>query len=172
MTTIRPAVLDDLKEITNIYNHYVENTAITFDTSPWLTEDRMDWFKQFQAETIHQCLVLSTQSTDEGDEIRGYACSSTFRQKPAYDTSVETTIYLHPDATGQGLGRLLYEQLLGNLNQLNIHRVYGIITLPNSGSIRLHESLGFDRIGTLTEVGYKFDQYWDTLWLERKNGIT
>jgi len=185
MTTlpkIRPARRNDIKAITDIYNHYVEHTAITFDTSPHLSEDRLDWFDQFKAETIHQCLVICVESEDKKSEnkkgeneksvIKGYACSSIFRQKPAYDTSVETTIYLHPNAQKQGLGRMLYTQLLNNLDQLNIHRVYGIITLPNEGSIRLHESLGYTRIGILSEVGYKFNQYWDTLWLERKSGVS
>ena len=162
---IMPATLNDLPQITDIYNHYIESSAITFDIKPWAWEERLPWFKQFEEGSPHQCWVL----VDE-DKITGYACSTKFRPKPAYNTSVESTIYLHPSAIGKGFGRRLYHHLMNELEKLSLHRCYGIITLPNEGSRHLHESLGFETIGILTEVGYKFDQYWDTLWLEKKLG--
>lgn len=154
--------ISDLPEATNIYNYYVNNTAVTFDTQPFTTEQRLTWFENFTSGTAHQCLVV-----EERGEILGYASSSTFRPKPAYHQSVETTIYLKPDTAGRGIGKMLYQKLIGNLIELNLHRAYGIVALPNPASVALHQTLGFRSIGTLTEVGYKFGQYYDTLWLEK-----
>lgn len=155
----------DLPALTEIYNHYVLDTAITFDTIPFTVEERQGWFSQFQANGIHQCLVYSTEG-----KVRGYACSTRLRPKPAYDSSVETTIYLDPKNRGRGVGLALYNQLINNLTQLGIHRCYGIIALPNDSSIRLHEKLGFQQVALLNEVGFKFGQYHDTAWYEKPLG--
>jgi len=162
---IRFAILEDLQGITDIYNHYVESSAATFDIRPWKTEERIQWFEQFTEGSSHQCWVL----VDE-HKIFGYACSTPFRPKPAYNTSVESTIYLDPSALGKGYGQQLYKHLFKELNKLQLNRCYGIVTLPNHASVQLHESLGFETIGTLTEVGFKFSQYWDTVWMEKKLG--
>ncbi len=159
---IRHAHPGDLKQITEIYNHYVINSSITFDTTPWSTEDRRSWIAQFNDNSPHQCLVGEIDG-----KILGYACSSRLRPKPAYDTSVETTIYLHHEATGFGYGRILYQSLIDHLQEQPLHRCYGVIAIPNDASIALHEALGFRHIGTLTEVGYKFNKYWDTVWMEK-----
>ena len=95
------------------------------------------------------------QSADDADK------------KAAYDTSVECSIYLDPLMTGHGYGKQLYRQLLLNLQQHDVHRCYGIITLPNLASISLHAQLGFTEVARLTEVGRKFGKYWDTLWVQK-----
>ncbi|MEO0869641.1 MAG: N-acetyltransferase family protein, partial [Cyanobacteria bacterium J06642_11] len=97
----------------------------------------------------------------------GYATSSKFSQKAAYDTSVETSIYLLPDAQGQGLGTRLYETLFESLADADVHRAYAGITLPNPASVALHQKLGFHSAGRYREVGRKFDQYWDVEWFEK-----
>ena len=160
--TIRPAHRDDLPALTAIYNHYVINTAVTFDTLPFLPEQRSAWFQQFAPDTRHQLLVLC-----EGQSVMGYASSAPLRPKQAYDTSVETTIYLNHEATGRGYGKALYGALLELLSHEDVHRCYGIIALPNDASIALHRSLGFKQVAQLNEVGHKFDRYWDTVWLEK-----
>ncbi len=159
---IRHAVVDDLQQITAIYNHYVVNTAITFDLEPWETKDRMPWFEQFRLNSPHPCFVAELDRN-----ILGYACATKLRPKAAYDRSVETTIYLRHDATGNGYGQLLYQQLFSHLETQPVHRCYGIIALPNDTSVAMHKSFGFKEIGTLTQVGFKFDKYWDTVWLEK-----
>ena len=90
--TIRSAALDDIPALTALYNHYIENTAITFDLEPWTVERRQEWFKQFGASGRHQLVVA-----EAGGEVLGYACSTKFRPKAAYDTTVETTIYVRHD---------------------------------------------------------------------------
>ncbi len=97
----------------------------------------------------------------------GNSSSSSFRPKPAYYRSVETTIYLAEDYAGNGYGQQLYDHLISVLKETEAKRCYGIIALPNDGSIRLHEKLGFKKVGHLSEVGFKFDQYWDTAWMEK-----
>jgi phosphinothricin acetyltransferase len=159
---LRIATIDDLEAITRIYNHYVVNTHVTFDLEPVSLENRKSWFTAFNKDPLHRLLV---GETDEG--IIGYASSSRFRVKPAYESSVETTIYLDPESTGLGYGRALYEHLLQALTGTAVHRCYGVIALPNEASVSLHKKLGFREAGRFTEVGYKFDQFWDTLWMER-----
>ena len=103
----------------------------------------------------------------DGDML-GFASSSPFKKRPAYNTSVETSIYLEPDAMGGGVGTTLFGALLELLTaDERLHRAYGGIALPNAASIALHEKFGFQLAGTYREVGYKFDKYWDVAWYEK-----
>lgn len=160
---VREATATDLPALCEIYNHYVKNTHVTFDMTPVTTRQRAGWLAHYNQRSRHRLFV-----GEAWGEVVGYACSSQFRPRPAYDQSVETTIYLAPDAMGQGYGRMLYSHLLDSLEDTDVHRCYGIIALPNEASVRLHKSLGFAEVGHFHEVGYKFNQYWDTLWLERR----
>ena len=97
----------------------------------------------------------------------GFASAAPLRPKQAYETSVECSIYLHQDISGRGFGSRLYQTLFTALETQDVHRCYGIITLPNDASVALHRSFGFVQVSHLSEVGRKFDQYWDTLWMEK-----
>jgi phosphinothricin acetyltransferase len=100
--------------------------------------------------------------------VSGYASSDQFRAKPAYARSVEISIYLGPEDCGAGCGTGLYASLLEALEEeVTIHRAYAGISLPNEASIALHQRFGFKRVGTYSEVGFKFGRYWDVVWLER-----
>ena len=96
---IRPANSEDLPRLTVIYNHYVINTPITFDLEPYTVERRMTWFQQFATTGSHRLLVAEVDGM-----VVGYAGTTRFRPKPAYDTTVETTIYLSSEAAGKGIG--------------------------------------------------------------------
>lgn len=159
--TIRPGRTADLAAILEIYNHYVEHTVVTFDLAPATAASRRDWIDGFDDDR-HPLFVL-----EDGGRLLGYAYAGTLRTRPAYDRSVETTIYLAPDATGTGHGRRLYGHLLTHLEGTDVHRAYGGITDPNPASVALHEALGFRQVGRFSECGRKFDQWWDVLWLER-----
>ncbi len=160
---IRIATEADLAAVTAIYNHYIEQTPATFDVLPFTADSRKQWFETFADTTRHQLLVLEIDG-----KVSGYASSSPLRPKPAYDTSVETTIYLAPALQGQGHGRTLFSSLIERLQQVEdpVHRCYGIVTQPNEASMALHRHLGFRQVAHLHEVGFKFDQYWDTVWME------
>ncbi len=162
MARIRQAVHADLPQLTEIYNYYVINTPATFDINPYTSSERQVWFDQFNQHPRHRLLVLA-----DVDKVLGYASSQQLRIKPAYAQSIETTIYLANDQRGAGFGEMLYTALLSELILAGTHRCYGVITLPNDASIALHEKLGFRKVAHLTEVGFKFDRYWDTVWMEK-----
>jgi phosphinothricin acetyltransferase len=159
---VRYAVPEDLPALTAIYNHYVVHTAATFDIEPVEVSARQVWFNHYGPTGPHRLLVAV-----QGDELVGYATSSTFRPKPAYDRSIEVTVYLHPQATASGIGTALYTRLFAELRDEPLHRAYAVIALPNPASVALHAKFGFVEIGTMTEVGRKYDQWWDVLMMQR-----
>ncbi|MFI8827731.1 GNAT family N-acetyltransferase [Streptomyces sp. NPDC053431] len=155
----------DLAALTELYNHYVRETAITFDTEPFAPEQRLPWLRSHPEDGPHRLLVA--QDTRSG-EILGYATSSPFRPKAAYATSVEVSVYLSPTAGGRGIGTLLYEELFEALATEDVHRAYAGIAQPNEASARLHARFGFRPVGTHREVGRKFGRYWDVAWFEKE----
>jgi phosphinothricin acetyltransferase len=159
---IRPALRDDVPALLAIYNYYVTNTHVTFDIEPRSLEQRLNWFSSFSSVGRHQCFVACCN----GQPI-GWASSGKFKDKAAYDTSVETSIYLAPGEGGKGIGRELYTALFEGLRGTGLHRAFGGIALPNEASVRLHEAMGFYQVGTYREVGRKFDRFWDVGWYER-----
>ncbi len=162
---VRPGAEEDLVPLTDIYNHYVRETAITFDTIASTPEERRQWLLSHPEDGPYRLLVAQEQHTGR---ILGYATSSPFRKKPAYITSVEVSIYLAPDAGGRGIGTLLYKALFEALADEDLHRAYAGIAQPNEASHRLHERFDFRHIGTYREVGRKFGRYWDVAWYEKK----
>lgn len=160
--TVRSAIAADVPALTELYNYYVVETPITFDLVPWSVEQRRTWFEHYPTQGRHRLLVADLDS-----EVVGYATSSRFRDKAAYETSVEATVYCRHDCGGRGIGTALYEELFALLSGEDVHRAYAGITLPNDASLALHRRFGFAEIGVYREVGRKFDRYWDVLWLER-----
>lgn len=161
-TRIRPAEPSDLARLTEIYNHYVAHTAITFDIETRTPEERRGWYQDHTTGPGHRLLVA-----EEGTNVVGYAGCGTFRAKRAYETTVEATIYLDRAATGRGLGARLYAALFDGLADEDVHRAVAGITLPNPASIALHRRFGFRDVGVFTENGRKLGRYWDVAWLER-----
>src|ERR1700721_3695734 len=117
---IRPAVRSDLPRLTEIYNHYVIHTPITFDLAPHTVEARVLWFEQFATSGRHRLLVA-----EENDVVVGYAGTTRFRNKAAYETSVETTVYCSHDVSGHGMGSRLYAPLFEAIAGGDIHRIIG-----------------------------------------------
>jgi len=159
---IRAAVRDDLARLTEIYNHFVANTPVTFDLEPWTVERRGTWFEQFAPVGRYRLLVA-----DDGGLVVGYAGTTKFRVKAAYDTTVETTIYCAPGHEGKGIGRQMYTALFASLAGEDVHRIVAGYVPPNPASAALHARFGFRPVGTFSECGYKFGRHWDTCWLER-----
>jgi phosphinothricin acetyltransferase len=162
VTDVRPGRLGDLPALTDLYNHYVRSSAVTFDVGEFTVEQRRDWFDHYAPTGPHRLLVAV-----DGTAVLGYATSSPLRPKPAYATSIETTVYLRADATGRGLGTLLYRRLFDALAGEDLHRAFAGVALPNDASQALHRRLGFTELGTYGEVGRKFGRYWDVRWFER-----
>jgi len=167
---IRTAEQSDLSALTDIYNHYVANSNATFDVDTFTVEQRQSWFSQFN-NSRHQCWVAIDKTNPTGPCI-AYICSSPFKVKKAYELSVESSIYIHQDYGNMGLGTLLYQKLFSELSKTDIHRCYAGIAIPNPASISLHEKFGFNKAGHYREVGWKFGQYWDVVWMENDFGRT
>ena len=163
-TTIRRAEPADLPALLDIYNHYVLNTAITFDIEPRTLAQRREWLDGFSGTGKYQCFV----PVRDGKPV-GWVCSSRFKEKEAYATTIETSIYLAPGETGKGMGRRLYETLFDAISGEDIHRVFAGATLPNDASIGLHKAMGFRQIGVQPEVGRKFGKFWDVALFFRDN---
>jgi phosphinothricin acetyltransferase len=160
---IRPAGIDDVPRMTAIYNHYIVHTAISFDLEPFTVDERRAWFEHYSTSGRHRLFVA-----ESGGGVLGYAASSPFRPKRAYQTTVETTIVCAPEAVGLGIGGKLYGALFSALQEEDVHLAVAGITVPNHGSVDLHERFGFTRAALFREVGRKFDQYWDVAWYERR----
>ncbi|MGW0829592.1 N-acetyltransferase family protein [Streptomyces prunicolor] len=166
---VRPGVESDLDALTELYNHYIRETPITFDTVPFSPEERRPWLLSHPEDGPYR-LKVAVDGTFQGNSQRilGYATSSPYRAKPAYSTSVEVTVYLAPDVGGRGIGTLLYKALFEALATEDVHRAYAGIAQPNEASTRLHERFGFRYIGVHREVGRKFGRYWDVAWHEKE----
>jgi phosphinothricin acetyltransferase len=162
-TIVRSAVGADLPALTDLYNHYVVNTPITFDTEPLTVDGRRAWFAEHAPAGRHRLIVADAGPAG----IVGYASSSRFRPRAAYNTTVEASVYCRADWLRRGIGLTLYRALFEALAGEDIHRIVAGITLPNAASVALHERCGFRRIGVLSSVGRKFDRYWDVAWFER-----
>ena len=139
--TIRTAERKDLARITEIYNYYVLNTPVTFDVEPHTVESRETWFAQFRTTGRYRLLVA-----EENGAVIGYAGTTRFRPKAAYETTVETTIYCAPDAQGKGIGKRLYAALFDALQGEDIRRFVAGYALPNPASEALHKAFGFKAV--------------------------
>ncbi len=152
---IRDATDQDLAAVKVIYDHQVETGIATFDTEPPPLEQ---WADKLASTRPGDHLLVAEQD----GRVAGYAYSSTYRPRPAYDRTREVSVYLAPESVGQGIGRELYDALLARLRADGMHVALGVIALPNDASEALHRSFGFERVGVLPEVGLKFDRWIDT----------
>lgn len=151
---IRDAVVDDVPAICAIYNPYIEGTVITFEEQPVSVDEMQGRLKEVTAS-------LPWLVFEERGQVRGFAYAKRWHARSAYRFSVESTVYLDTQVTGRGIGRQLYEALIDRLRALSVHSVLGVIALPNTASVALHERLGFGQTGLLKEIGWKFDRWVD-----------
>ncbi|MNR84369.1 Phosphinothricin N-acetyltransferase [compost metagenome] len=151
---IRPATRSDAAAICAIYNHYVLNTVISFETEA-VTVDAM-------TVRIDETLTQFPWLVYEADgRILGYAYASKWKVRKAYLHTVEGSVYLAQDSAGRGVGTRLYQALISELSRQSVHAVLGGIVLPNPGSVALHEKLGFVKVAHFPQIGRKFDQWLD-----------
>ena len=156
---IREAVEADLPAVAAIYAHEVETGVATFDTEPRAAES---WAAYLRAADGHHLLV-----GDEGGRVVGWASAGPYRPKNGYRLTRETTIYLSPEARGQGLGRRLYDDLLARLVDDGMHLAVAGIAQPNPTSEALHRACGFEEVGVMREVGHKHGRFIDVRWWQR-----
>lgn len=158
----------DSSQICALYNHFIDQTVITFEQQALSVEEMTSRLSNFS----DMCPV---SVCEDAGHVVGYAYASLWKQRSAYRHSAETSIYLHPHYFRRGLGKQLYQQLLADLFRRDFHVALACITLPNAASIALHESLGFRKVAHFNEVGLKFDQwldvgYWQKLHPDTRSG--
>lgn len=151
---IREVKLEDAKTICDIYNYYIDNTVITFEETH-VNTDRMK-------KRIERTIKTYPWLVYEKDrKIIGYAYAIEWKKRSAYKYTVESSIYLDSNFIGRGYGEELYIELLNRLSNYDFHSIIACITIPNPASTRLHEKLGFKKVGEFIEVGYKHQQWLD-----------
>jgi len=157
---LRSATTADATAIAAIYNHYVLNTIVTFEEEAVSAGEIAARIRDVQGAGIPWFVW------EENGHVLGYTYASKWKSRCSFRYSLETTVYLAPHATGRGLGMKLYTALIETLRVQKYHALIGGISIPNPGSIALHEKLGFQKIGHFKEVGWKFNQWIDVGYWE------
>jgi phosphinothricin acetyltransferase len=160
---IRPSTESDLSAITRIYSHYVLHGSATFEIDP-PTEDEMA-----KRRSAILALALPYLIVEQDEAVVGYAYASPYRPRPAYRFTVEDSIYVDPAHAGRGCGRMLLASLIEHCEHGPWHQMIAVIgDSANEASIRLHQHFGFRSVGTLFEVGFKFDRWIDTVLMQKE----
>ncbi len=160
LATVRLATAEDLPVINDIYNYYVPRSTCTYQLEPETIEDRVAWFQ------AHDPQRYPVTVAEQGGEVVGWGALSKFRERAAYAPTVEGSVYIRHDRHRQGLGRLILLDLIERARSAGFHSLIGGVDAEQSASIALQESLGFQRVAHLKQVGYKFDRWLDVIYLQ------
>jgi L-amino acid N-acyltransferase YncA len=162
---IRPAAAADLTAITRIYAHHVRHGTGSFEIEP---PEESEMVRRWQDVTAKHLPYLVAE---DGGEITGYAYAGLYRPRVAYRFTVENSVYVHPDHAGRGIGSHLLPALIDNCAALGLRQMIAVIgDSGNQASIRLHRRFGFEEIGALKNVGFKFGRWLDTVFMQRSLG--
>jgi phosphinothricin acetyltransferase len=162
-TIVRRVTEADVAAILDIYNEAILNTIATFDTEPQRLEEKLEWFR----ETAHPYAVLVAE---RDGEVVGWASLRRFRQKAAYRYTAENSVYVRKGWFGEGIGAALMRRLVEVGAANGFHTIIAGIAGDNPASVRLHQRLGFEVVGTEREVGYKFERWIDVTWMQKMLG--
>ena len=157
---IRPAVFADLDTILEIINHEILHSTSNYDYEPHDFEEHKTWFEDNMEKNL-PIIVAEFENMPIG-----YATYGTFREKIGYQYTVEHSVYVAQEFIGNGVGKLLLGELIQIAKQQGYHVMIGTIDAENSGSIAFHKKFGFEIVGTIREVGYKFDQWLDIVFMQ------
>jgi L-amino acid N-acyltransferase len=157
---IRRAELTDAAAIAEIYNEAVLTTTATFDTEPKSIAEREQWLRSHDSR--HPVLVAII-----GGRIVGWASLTRWSERPAYDHTAETSFYVYSTHRGRGVGRKLRQAIIEEAERLRYHTLIALVSEGSDASVRLHESAGFVQVGTLKQVGRKFDRLLDVHILQK-----
>lgn len=158
---IRHVNLNDAQELVEIYAYYVLNTSITFEYDvPSIDE----FSERIQKITKKYPYLVATIDS----EIVGYAYATAYKERAAYDWSVETTVYVKYEEHGHGIGKALYIELEQALKNKHIVNMLACITFPNPKSIDFHTKFGFTTVGHFPKIGFKFNEWRDIVWMMKE----
>ncbi len=160
MIKIRRAALNDLYEITEIYNEAILKTVATFDTQPKTIEEQKRWFNEHGPKN-----PIIVAESDEG--VVGWAALTKYSTKCAYSDTAEMSLYVKKGEQGKGIGKKLIEGIVKEGEKAGLHALIARITEGNKTSIHLHESVGFEHVGVLKEVGFKFGKVLDVYLMQK-----
>lgn len=163
LITVVDAEPRHLEAVRAIYAWEIANSAITFDLEDMGLAGWEQALAAVDPSLGHAFLVAE----DEDGAVLGYAKTGKWRDKGAYATTAETSVYVDREARGRGVGSLLYSELIARSERSPLRRLVGGMTEPNEASRALHIAHGFELVGTFTGVGVKFDQAWDVTWFQR-----
>ncbi|MBB4037984.1 phosphinothricin acetyltransferase [Dysgonomonas hofstadii] len=152
---IRDITIADASRIADIYNYYIRETIITFEYDVVSPEEIQNRIKKIQAKGFPFFVY------ENDGEITGYAYLNNWRERVAYDITLETSVYLDSQYTGSGIGSVLYKELIERARKINIHSLIGVVSLPNEASQKLHQKFEFRLVGNFRESGVKFDKLID-----------
>jgi len=158
--SVRTAHVSDAKAIAEIYNFEVENSTATFDLVPRSLEDQRDWI------SARSGAFAAIVAVNPDSQVVGFAALSTYRDRAGYRTTVEDSVYVHRDYHRQGVGRLLLSSLLDLARESGFHTVIARIDSQSTGSLELHQSLGFERVGVERQIGRKFGRWLDSVIMQ------
>lgn len=159
---VRPAQLGDAEAIREIYNLEVLESTVTFDLEPRTAEDQRAWLTERSGAHV----VLVATADDQPGEIMGFASLSPYRTRAGYRSTVETSVYVHRDHRGRGVGRTLMAELCATAGAHGFHAVMAHIVAGHDASVALHEAFGFAHVGLEREVGRKFGRWLDVVVMQ------
>jgi L-amino acid N-acyltransferase len=161
--TLRLASLGDAEQIRQIYNHEVSNTVATFDLVPRSLADQQQWIADRSGAFA---AIVAVDPADELGEVVAFGSLSPYKDRAAYRTSVEDSVYVRANRSGQGIGKLIVADLLRVASVSGFHTVFARITASSQASIALHRSCGFELVGIEREVGRKFNKWLDVVIMQ------
>jgi len=157
---IRQATLEDVPKILEIFNYHIEHTTVIYHYHKRTLAQMEDWLSQ------QQQLNFPVLVTEENGKLTRYGTFGQFRPHEAYQFCVEHSVYVSPDHQGKGFGKQLILALIDIAKKENYHNMVAGIDAENKFSIQFHQKLGFQEVGYLKEVGYKFDRWLDLVFLQ------
>jgi L-amino acid N-acyltransferase len=158
--TIRLATVADLSAINDIYNYYVLRSTCTYQLEPETLAAREAWFRG------HPPDKYPVTVAELDGQVAGWGSLSKFRDRAAYDPTVEASVYIRHDLHRRGLGRALLADLIERARQIGFHSILGGASGEQTASIALQESLGFQHVAHFQQIGYKFGQWLDVVFMQ------
>jgi phosphinothricin acetyltransferase len=165
MSSIRPSLESDLPAITAIYGHHVLHGTGTFETTPPTEAEMTSRRADVLAKGLPYLVI------EEGGRVLGYAYCQWFKPRPAYRFSAEDSIYMHPEAAGKGLGKVLLAELMRQAEAAGVRKLIAVIgDSGNTASVGVHKALGFEQVGTIRNCGWKFERWLDIVIMDKSIG--
>ena len=161
LITLRLATVADAEQIREIYNYEVQHTTATFDLVPRTLADQQQWLAERSG------AFATIVAIDEDGAVVGFGALSPYKERAAYRTSVENSVYVRRGRHGEGIGRLLLNELLATASRSGFHTVFARINAASEASVALHRACGYEPVGVEREVGRKFGRWHDVALMQR-----